>query len=202
MIIYGWKSKQLAKEIIIDKCSNCGAQNSIEFYIFQKYAHVFWIPFFPIGKTAVSQCDSCKQILKLNEMPPSLKAEYANLKSRSKTPIWTFSGLAIIAVIITASIINSQKRDEKNSKLILAPQSGDIFEIKTADNQYTLYKAQSVLSNTVFIRANQYETNNESGLTDIKNKGDNAYSDDVIPLSNAVLKTMLEKGEILDIDRK
>lgn len=45
MIIYGKKSTQLVKEHLTDKCSNCGTQNSIDLYLFQNYAHVFWIPF-------------------------------------------------------------------------------------------------------------------------------------------------------------
>jgi zinc-ribbon family len=202
MIIYGWKSKQLAKEIVFEKCPNCGTQGSIELHIFQKYAHVFWIPFFPIGKTAVSQCDHCKQILKLKEMPVSIKTAYDNIRSQHKTPIWMFAGLALVAVLITAGVINSQLRDERNSKLILAPQRGDIFEIETPENQFTLYKIQTVEPDIVFVRANLYETNKKTGLDELKRKGDDAYTDDVFPITKIALKTMLEKGEILDIDRK
>ena len=202
MIIYGSKTKQLAKEVLTDKCPNCGTQNSVELYVFQKYAHVFWIPFLPLGKTAVSQCDHCKQVLKLKEMPSSLKTSYENLKSQTKTPIWTFSGLAIVAVLITIGILNDKKNDEKNAKLVLAPQSGDIFEIKTKENQYTLYKVENIAGDSAFIRINQFETNKVSGLADLKSKGESGYSEDVFSFSKTELKVMLEKGEILDIQRK
>jgi hypothetical protein len=202
MIIYGSKTKQLAKEVLIDKCPNCGTQSSVELYVFQKYAHVFWIPFFPIGKTAVSQCDHCKQVLKLKEMPASLTTSYENLKAQAKTPIWTFSGLALFTVLIIVGILNDKKNDEKNARLVLAPQSGDIFEIKTKDNQYTLYKVENIEGDTAFIRVNQYESNKASGLADLKGKGESAYSEDVYGFSKTELKVMLEKGEILDIQRK
>jgi len=91
MIIYGIRNKELIKEHITDKYPNCGTQNSIDMHVFQKYAHVFWTPFFPLGKTGVSQCDHCKQVLKLKEMPSSLTNVYENLKSQTKTPIWTFT---------------------------------------------------------------------------------------------------------------
>jgi hypothetical protein len=202
MIIYGSNTKQLAKEVLTDICPNCGTQNSVELYVFQKYAHVFWIPFLLLGKTAVSQCDHCKQVLKIKEMPSSLKTAYDNLKSQTKTPIWTFSGLALVAVLITVGILNDKKNDEKNAKLVLTPQSGDIFEIKTKDDQYTLYKVENIEGDSAFIRINQFETNKVTGLADLKRKGESAYSEDVFPFSKTELKIMLDKGEILDIERK
>lgn len=202
MIVYGTRTKQLAKEVLLDKCTNCGTQNSIEFYIFQKYAHVFWIPFFPVGKTAVSQCDHCKQVLKLKEMPSSLKATYENLKAQTKTPIWTFSGLALVAILISIGVVTAQRDDAKNAKLILSPQNGDVFEVKTEDNQYTLYKVDNVKEDSVFLRINEYETNKLSGLNDLKRKGDKAYSEETFQVSKSELKEMLSKGEIMDIERK
>jgi zinc-ribbon family len=203
MIIYGSRSKQLAKEILIDKCQHCGSQNSIDMHVFQKYAHVFWIPFFPVGKTGVSQCDHCKQVLKLNEMPSSLRDSYDNLKKQAKTPVWMYAGLALIAVIIIVSIINGKEKDAKNAKLILAPQRGDVFEIKTKSNQYTLYKVDEVRGDSVFVLMNNFESNMSSGLSELKGKGDVSYTTDmVLPLTKAELKQMLDKGEIMDIDRK
>ena len=199
MIIYGSKNKEIAKEHLVDKCPNCGKQNSLDLYVFQKYAHAFWIPFFPLGKTGVSQCDHCKQVLKLNEMPPFLRTAYDNLKSQGKTPIWTFSGLALVAVLITVIVISEKKKDEKNAKLILSPQNGDIFEIKTKDNQYTLYKVNQVQGDSVFIQANNYETNKITGLDDLKNK---EYSEEILGFTKTELKQMLDDDIILDIDRK
>lgn len=199
MIIYGSRSKELAKEILMDKCQNCGKTNCIDMHVFQKYAHVFWIPFFPMGKTGVSQCDHCKQVFKLKEMPASLKASYENLKSNAKTPVWMFSGLALIAVLVTAMVISDKKKGEKNAQLILTPKAGDIFEIKTTDNQYTVYKVDQVQGDSVFIQPSNYEVNKLTGLNDLKKK---EYSSDIFGVSKNDLKKMLEDGEIIDIDRK
>lgn len=198
MIVYGSKSKELAKEIVTDKCPNCGAQNSIDMHVFQKYAHVFWIPFFPMGKTGVSQCDQCKQVLKLKEMPSYLKTSYENLKSPTKTPIWMFSGLALAAVLVAVGVFFDKKNDEENAKLILIPQRGDIFEIKTQDKQYTLFKVDQVQGDSVFVQVSNYETNKITGLSDLKKKD---YSEEVFGYSKTELKQMLEKGEIIDIER-
>ena len=127
MVIYGTKATQLAKETVTEKCQNCGTQNSIEIYVFQKYAHIFWIPLFPTGKTAVSECSHCKQVLKQKEMPAALKASYDNIKVQSKTPIWTFSGLALLAVLISFGVYSDNQNSARNAKLILEPQAGDIY---------------------------------------------------------------------------
>ncbi|MEO6355853.1 MAG: zinc-ribbon domain-containing protein [Ferruginibacter sp.] len=202
MIVYGTKSTQLLKETLIDNCPNCGTQNSVEMHVFQKYAHVFWIPFFPIGKTAVSQCHHCKQVLKLKEMPASLKTDYENLKAQTKTPVWTFAGAALLVLAITAGVISDRKNDEKNATLILTPKAGDVFEVKTNKAQYTLYKVSAVEGDSAVIRINNFETNKITGLADLKSKGDTAYAEDEFAFSKKELKAMLEKGEIIDIDRK
>jgi len=202
MIIYGSKGTQLAKEVLYDKCPNCGTQNSIEMHVFQQYAHVFWIPFFPIGKTAVSQCTHCKQVLKLKEMPPALTNSYDRLKAETKTPVWTFSGLAVVAILISIGVVADKNKDQRNAKLILTPHKGDIFEIKTKENQYTLYKIEEVQGDSVFIRINKYETDKLTGIGKLKNKGQSAYSEEQYSLAKSELKTMLDKGEILDIDRQ
>ncbi len=88
-------------------------------YVFQKYVHLFWIPFILIGKTAVSQCSHCKLVLKLKEMTPALKVIYEQAKSKNKMPIWTYSGLLLLALAITIGVIDNSKKDAKNAVLIL-----------------------------------------------------------------------------------
>ena len=202
MIIYGRKATQVATESITDKCPNCGTLNNIQMTVFQKYAHIFWIPFFPIGKTGVTQCAHCKQVLQKKEFTGSLSSSYETLKTNSKTPIWTFSGLALLSALVIWGVISSKEKDEKNAKLILMPQKGDIYEIKKDYKEYTLYKVDNVAGDTVFILVNQYGTNKISGLSDLKNKGEEAFNQEPLPFMKTELKEMLEKGEIIDIDRK
>jgi hypothetical protein len=55
-----------------------------------------------------------------------------------------------------------------------------------------------VLGDSVFVQINDYETNKVTGLNDLKKE---AYSEEVMGFSKAELKQMLEKGEIIDIER-
>ncbi|MFT3935874.1 MAG: hypothetical protein QM726_19755 [Chitinophagaceae bacterium] len=202
MIIYGSRGTELAKEYVTAKCPNCNATASIEMHIFQKYAHVFWIPMFPIGKTGVSQCNTCMQVLKPKQMQPSLRESYDNLKAQTKIPIWTFSGIAVIAVLITLGVISDRKKDARNAQLILHPQAGDIFEVRTENNQFTLYKVERTKDDSVFVLLGNYETNKITGLADLKRKGADAYSQEILPLTKTSLRQMLANGEIIDIERK
>ncbi len=199
MIVFGTANKEIAKEHIIDKCPNCGAQNSIEMHLFQEHVHIFWIPFFPNKRTGVSQCERCKQILQLSQMPASLRTAYENLKAQTRTPIWTFAGSGLISLVMISCFIFYKQKEKRNAELILVPQAGDIFEIKTKDNFYTLYKVDQVKGDSVFIQVNNYQVNQETGLSDLKRKG---YSDEIYTISKKELKEMFKSGEVIDIDRK
>ena len=201
MIIYGTKTKQLARESVFEKCPNCGNQNTVEIYVFQKYAHIFWIPFFPLGKTMVSQCSHCKQVLKEKEMPASLKASNDQVKTLAKTPVWTFSGLALVAVLVTIGIISDKQKDARNARLVSEPKNGDIFKVKTKENQYTLFKVESTRGDSTYVRINEFETNKLSGLADLKRKGATAYSEELFGFSKSELKSMLDHGEIVEVER-
>jgi hypothetical protein len=137
-------------------------------------------------------------VLKLREMPLYLMNAYGTVKAKTKTPIWTFVGLAIIAVLVLMEVNNSRKKDQNNSAFILAPKTGDVFEVKTKDNQYTLFKAVRVEADSVFVQINNYVADRSTALYKMKNK---EYSPSVFALSKKELKEMFDKGNILDIDR-
>lgn len=202
MIFYGTRSKQLIKEAIPANCPNCGTMNSLELYVFQKYAHVYRLPVFPLGKTGVSQCDHCKQVLEKKQMPPQLLAEYDTLKAKTKTPFWMYTGASLFVVLIVIALFANQQRIKENAQWILAPQSGDVYEYKTSEGQYTLLMVNDVQGDTVFVRQNQYEVNLRKGLRKLKEKGSAAYESELYAFSKKELKEMLDKEEILDIDRK
>ena len=149
MIIYGSKATQLAKETQFEKCKNCGSTNSVDIYVIQKYAHVFWIPFFPIGKTGVSQCSHCKQAMRLKEMPDSIRSSYETLKSQAKAPAWTFIGIGLLVLLISWGVVSSKQDDARNAKLVQDPKAGDVYEIRNNYDSYTLYKVDENILKTV-----------------------------------------------------
>lgn len=198
MIIYGTRSKAVKTEYIAEPCPNCNTLNSMQMHIFQRWAHIFWIPFFPIGKTGVSQCTHCQQVLALKNMTPPLKLSYENLKSDTKIPIWTFSGIAVVAVIFIFATIHGKQNAERVTKMIPALQKNDVLHLKLATNAYSLSRVTRVHGDSVFFVNNKYQSDGESGLNDLKTK---EYDTEERFLTVGELKEMNKKDEVLDIDR-
>jgi hypothetical protein len=135
-------------------------------------------------------------------MPSSLQTEFRNIRNKAKPPIWMFSGLAILVALVAFTIVDTKQKNAQNATIITAPAVGDVFEIKTAENHYTLYKVSEIKGDSVIIMPNKYEADKSTALYKIKAKGDSAYSDELQLYTKAELKTMFDKGEIMDIDRK
>jgi hypothetical protein len=201
MIIYGKKMTALASENMMEKCQNCRTINSITLTLYQKYAHVFWIPFIATGKTAETICSNCKQILERKQFTPVITQYYETLKTKAKTPLWTLSGLCLLILFIIFIVFENKQNKVENTTYIAAPQKGDIYEVK-GNGHYTLYKVDQIVKDSVFVLVNQYETDKLTGLAGLKKKGDEAYTTDALMILKADLKTMLDTGEILDVDRK
>ena len=101
MIFYGSKASKLGDvNVSGTTCSFCGADSNQHVSIFGKYAHLYWIPMFPIGKTAVSECHLCRHTAPQKEFPADLKQKYVALSGDIKRPAWHWSGLGIISVLI------------------------------------------------------------------------------------------------------
>lgn len=87
MIIFGTHSGKLkSPQTKANDCNYCQTNESVWFYFFQRYIHIFWIPVIPIGKTGSSVCGHCKQVLSVNEMSENQKQEFLKIKKDLKTP--------------------------------------------------------------------------------------------------------------------
>lgn len=202
MIVYGEKSKEILSESLPDKCSNCGAENSLKMHVFQKYAHVFSLPSFPTGKTAETECSNCKQVIKLEEMTDSFKEEYKRLKSKSNTSVYYYSWLIAVAIVIIFIILANGKSGNKNADLIETAQIGDVYQIKTPEHQYTLIKVEKVVGDSVYFLENQFESNNLDGLKEIEKKWDSSYLPQLKSFTKFQLLSALKRKKIIEIERK
>lgn len=108
IFVRGTNARLISQENILDACSKCGTQCNMILNIYQVYYHVFWIPFFPKEKTGVAHCLHCNNITQKEDFTKEMFESLELLKRKSKTPIWTFVGFAIlIAFIIFFSIKNN-----------------------------------------------------------------------------------------------
>lgn len=100
MILFGRKAHHLGlKEVNTEKCEGCGHQK-IVVSVFQKYFHLLWLPMFPIKKEGASQCLSCRKVMVEAKFNRVLKSNVKVLKKSNSTPLWTFSGIFLLLVII------------------------------------------------------------------------------------------------------
>lgn len=82
-------------------CENCNSPQ-LDYIVRQKYFHVFWIPIAPVDKYAGIYCNNCgltrKQIYSKNG------AAYIK---KTRTPIYMYSWLILIGLLIAYAVINS-----------------------------------------------------------------------------------------------
>ncbi|MBY0536820.1 MAG: zinc ribbon domain-containing protein [Chitinophagaceae bacterium] len=202
MLIYGSRATKLKAEPIVYTCKHCQSKNTTTMVMFQKYAHVFWIPFCPIKKLAVTQCEHCKQVLEQKQFDPELKEIFAEQKSTLKTPIWTFIGLALLIVLIVTIIQDEKKESAENKVFLEQPQVGDVYTMRTKEGNYTLFLVKEVTKDSIGYWMNNYEVNKISGLHKIPANGDSAYLPITVYMARKELLPLLDKGEIHDVSRK
>lgn len=104
-MIVGKKTRILKTENTKITCPNCERTSTITLSILGDYGHLLQIPFISKGKRGESKCSHCKQILPHQEMKNDLKLAYFELKETAKIPIWFFTGLIAIKVLVIYKII-------------------------------------------------------------------------------------------------
>ena len=200
MLIVGVKNKILDVKKISDPCPFCKATDSLQMTFFQQYVSLFWIPFFPSKKHANTLCSHCNAEFLLEYMSPNFREIYEDIKTKNKTPLWTFTG-TLIAIILLVSLAFAIKIDSDNTrKRVAAPQINDLFEIKLKSDKYTIYKVQKVEHDSVYFFANKFEVDAITGITDLYNKEFDESKSYGLPITK--FTQMNEDGEIIGAKRK
>ncbi|SNR17419.1 zinc ribbon domain-containing protein [Tenacibaculum jejuense] len=93
-ILFGTRSSKLKEKEIRVNCSACNQTTRHRLIGMAKYFHIFWIPFFPLAKRTQIICSSCTTINK--------DATKLRVTQNLKRPLWHFSGLFLIGLLIIA----------------------------------------------------------------------------------------------------
>lgn len=198
MIIYGRRSTHLkTNQLIHVACPHCGTTGALTASVFAQYAHIFWIPFFSIGRTGGSQCQHCRKVLKENEMPPTVKTAYNDLVKETSIPVWNFVGLAVAAVLIAYGSYASGETSKKEEAYFNHPAQGDLYEVKI-DGDYTTFRIEAVRNDSLLVAWNNYAVNKATGLSQIKK--DENYADPVL-IARSEVSEMKSSNNIYHIYR-
>lgn len=125
MIIFGGRASNIGNfNVPYSNCAYCEYGDTQRISVFGKYAHVFWIPIFPVGKKAVSECTHCKRTIEQKDFSPELKALYREHKGAAKRPFWHWLGLIIFGLFfaLIASIGGSGGEEDSRSALLKADE--------------------------------------------------------------------------------
>ena|SRR5690606_18409765 len=199
MTIYGTRASHMRTEQLKqEKCPNCEAKGVVCAGIFNNYFHIFRIPFFPLGKSAVAQCQNCKHAMKESEMPFGYGHLIADAKVRVRIPKWHYSGLVIVGLLLLAVTYSGSLTGEMEQRYIREPQAGDVYRYKAASN-YSTFMVIDVTKDSVMVYPNQYEATKMAGIYQI-DRPEN-YIDIPMSYSRDELIAMYNEGTIYSIDR-
>ncbi len=177
MVFYGTKSSEIGNGQIRNvTCPNCQTNISMNYSIFGKYAHIYWIPFFPIGKEQILECNSCKASYYLKDLPETIKQKFKQEQDRnpSKTPISHFSGLFVAVIGITITAFFAFRSNEDTKEFAKNPKIGDIFYERTLKSGwYSSAKIIKVTKDSVYCLENNMETDQKSSVDKIAGKPEN-----------------------------
>ncbi len=101
MIVYGWSSFKIHSAPIHQYPFGQNFAPGIEVEIRQKYAHIFWIPFFSIGKMW-----ALKQNGQMFEMSNDVKQALIQYGVKTKTPWYSFIGLILVGAGLLIALIS------------------------------------------------------------------------------------------------
>jgi len=129
-MIYGTRAKFLGNFQVKDiPCPYCEEVENQNMSIFGRYAHVMWIPFFPIGKTPVAECTRCKRTYDKSEFSDKMHMIGRELGSRVSSPKWIWSGVFIIAgLFLISSVFEMTKTVDPREELLTADMRAMITE--------------------------------------------------------------------------
>ncbi len=157
MIFYGTRASVLKKGQVRNIiCPHCNESSTFNFSVYGQYKHIYWIPFFPIKKINVVECQNCKSSYDVKKMPQNIKSKFeTNYNITSvKTPITHFSLAILIGIGVIVAFISGINRDKNTVDYAKNPKVGDIWHFKVRDGSFGLIRVDKVSRDSVFVTIN------------------------------------------------
>jgi hypothetical protein len=201
MVVYGWNSKTLKEAPFTGhQCASCGNE-STHILVIGSYAHIFWIPIFPYRKYLRIVCDNCQLENKPKEVSENVRALAKQLKSKVRFPIYMFSGIGVIALLVAYFTIQGFMDNRNFEKYLNEPQANDIYHLynseEETDYKYYLWKVIDVNGDSVNISPNSFQYNYKPTRLETKD----GFYDVFYTFHKDQLKEFFETDVIREIQR-
>ncbi|NHN24320.1 zinc-ribbon domain-containing protein [Flavobacterium jejuense] len=180
MIFYGTNSSKIKTGQLRNvKCPNCDNDATMTYSVFGKYFYIYWIPFFPIGKVNIVECNTCKATYDIKNLDQKIKAKFKIEQDRNpiKTPLKHFSGIGIVAAIIIGGIFYDKMEEDKTLDYAKKPKIGDVyyFELPELRGHYSTLKITKITKDSVFVVENNMEIDSKSEIDQILKEKNYTY---------------------------
>lgn len=109
MIIYGRSAEKVKaqEQLIPSSCPACSSRDSLVGVVLMCYAHVWYIPFFPLRKRVVAVCGHCRGNYDLAQLQGHNADACSTLKQSTKFPVWYWSLAIVLSIGILVAMIRN-----------------------------------------------------------------------------------------------
>lgn len=213
MIFFGSRGKTIAGQVVEGiQCPSCEHEQFVTFGAL-RYFHLYWIPTFPTSKTVGIECTHCKKTLIDKELPENLSKQIKSTVFTKTNTLPMFSGLIIIACLISAGAFAVQQDNIKEAAYIEQPAINDLYIVnftkifKDTDPKYKygVMRVKNLASGQAELQVSNIAYNKKSGvrkdIRERKTSADSYYDDEPLYIDINGLKAMKESGAIYSVER-
>ena len=208
IIFYGSKSSHVKSAVLDDAvCPSCENEGQMVISVFAFYAHVFWIPLFPLYKKVYANCTHCNAEYELKEMPPDLRNQCVKFRKAQKFPIWHFSGVIAVCLFILYAFISDTNASRLQNSYLSNPRVNDVYVIQyenedyTTNEVYTTMKIVEITSDSIYFADNNFFIERDAGVNTI-DEDENYNYEELMSSTIEDLKELKKKGFIFYVIRK
>lgn len=175
-------------------CNNCKSIG-VDVLVYREYYHIFFLPLAPSGpKNVHMQCSHCRE-------SKWYKDAAKMYEQATRTPIYFYSGLIIIAAFIILLVIANINTQNHKTSYVANPIVGDVYTITREKNDTTYYsflRVSRVKEDSVWAYHNNLEY---LGYVNQFDSIDYFQSDEEVGFTKKELQKMYDKDAIYAVYR-
>ncbi|GGF24859.1 hypothetical protein [Hymenobacter cavernae] len=152
----------------------------------------------PTGKMDATEYGPAEQIAEDTTLL-HLKQLFTALLHPSRIPVRYHAGLLLSAVMALNLLIFNGLSTKEDLAYLTQPRTGDLYQVRTQEGNYSLLKVVAAAGNSVQLQANAYQTPSSLEVANL-NKPEN-YGREAFDLTRYDLQIMMQKEQIVDVER-
>ena len=153
-----------------------------------------------MGKTGVSQCQHCQHVMQASQMTGPVASQYQRLAENTQGPAWQWVGLFLVLILVGAGALLDARDKSNTAEYLAAPRAGDVYRFKQDNGNYSTFRIESVVGDSLFINPNEYEVTRSTGIHEILDEEN--YADFTVGMVAEDLSLFYADEDLISITRK